>query len=102
MRIDFKLTRPTVIAVNVLLSNYDIVQFDGLRKNEKIHYSMRLELRNIFIKKTMSCHPAKEFKMKLNYYLAEELMKVLTEYFVSGHYNNGLEMLKNQLHPKLL
>lgn len=102
MKIDFKTNKHTLIAVNTLLSINDTIDFHSLTKRQKVPFSMRMELRYIFIKKTMSCNPVKDFKMKLPYYLADELLDILRDYFDSGAYHNGLEMLKNQLHPQLL
>lgn len=102
MKIEFKTNKETVIAVNSLLSVNDNIVFHSLNKRHKIPLSMRLELRFIFIKKTMNCNPSKDFKMKLPYYLANELLDVIREYCESGSYNNGIEQLKNQLHPQLL
>ncbi|BFO64103.1 hypothetical protein [Chryseobacterium sp. KCF3-3] len=102
MKVDFKTNKQTVIAVNALLSRYDNIEFYSLNKRQKVPFAMRMELRYIFIKKTMSCNPAKDFKMKLPYYLADELLDVIREYCESGAYNNGIELLKNQLHPQLL
>lgn len=102
MKIEFKINKQTVIAVNTLLSVYDNIEFNSMNKHQKIIFSMRKELRFIFIKKTMNCNASKDFKMKLPYYLAHELLGVLLEYFVSGSYHNGIEQLKNQLHPQLL
>lgn len=102
MKIEFKTNRQTVIAINNLLSVYDEVTFNSMKNSVKVTLSMRMDLRFIFIKKTMSCNPSKDFKMKLPYYLANELLEVITEYCVKGSYHNGIEMLKNQLHPQLL
>lgn len=102
MKIEFTTNKETVIAVNSLLSVNDNIVFSSLNKRHKIPLSMRLDLRFIFIKKTMSCNPNKDFKMKLPYYLADELLDVLREYIESGSYHNGIEQLKNQLHPQLL
>ena len=103
MKIEFKINRQKIIALNGVLSGYDQVDFNTLNKPAKRTYSLRIELRQIFIKKTLSSPEKKEFKMKLPYYLAEELLDVLFEYCISSQsYLTGLDQLKNDLHQKLL
>lgn len=104
MKIEFRINRQKVIAINGLLSGYDNVDFRTLSKPQKHIFSLRLELRHIFIKKTISAPESKYFKMKLPYYLAEELLDLLMEYcsVENVSYLTGLDQLKNDLHQKLI
>ena len=104
MKIDFKINKLKIIALNNLLSKYDSVDINSVQREKKSTFSLRLELRHIFIKKTLSATSDKDFKMKLPYYLAEELLDVLMEYCIAdkGSYVTGLDQLKNELHQKLI
>ncbi len=104
MKIEFRLDRQKVIAVNQVMSGYDTVEFHTLSKAQKRTFAMRLELRHLFIKKTLSAPEKKDFKMKLPYYLAEELLDILLEYCTVDNrtYLTRLDKLKNDLHQQLL
>lgn len=104
MKIEFRIDRQKIIALNQVMGGYDAVVFNQLSKPQKRTFAMRLELRQLFIKKTLSAPESKDFKMKLPFYLAEELLDILLEYCSINDktYLTGLDKLKNDLHQKLL
>lgn len=104
MKIDFKINRQKIIALNQIMNGYDAIEFNTLSKSQKRTFAMRLELRHILIKKTLSAPENKDFKIKLPFYLAEELLEILLEYctITDTTYLTGLDQLKNDLHQKLL
>ena len=104
MKIEFRLDRQKVIALNQVMIGYDAVEFHTLSKAQKRTFAMRLELRHLFIKKTLSAPEKEDFKMKLPFYLAEELLDILIEYCAIDDrtYLTGLDTLKNDLHQLLL
>lgn len=104
MKIEFRIDRQKIIALNQIMSGYDSVEFNQLSKPQKRTFAMRQELRHLFIKKTLSAPEKKDFKMKLPYYLSEELLDILMEYCSINDktYLTGLDNLKNDLHQKLL
>lgn len=104
MKIEFRIDRQKIIALNQIMSGYDSVEFNQLSKPQKRTFAMRQELRRLFIKKTLSVQDNKDLKMKLPFYLAEELLDILMEYCSINDktYLTGLDKLKNDLHQLLL
>lgn len=103
MKIQFKINKPKLIVINGILSGYDHIDFSGLSRSQKTVFSLRLELRHFFIKKTIIA-TEKDMKIKLPYYLAVELLDVLTEYCIANDSSiiNGIDKLKNELHQQLV
>jgi hypothetical protein len=106
MKITIILTKEKLIILNLLLSFLDNVNFAGLDKSVKGEFALRMELRKIFIKKTLSVSETlKPFKIHLPYYVAEELFDFINEKLLddcSRFEANFLTMLKSDLHQKLL
>ncbi len=106
MKVTLVFTKEKLIILNILLSFYDNVNFSGLDRKVKGKFSLRMEARKIFIKKTLSvAENQKPFKLNLPYYVAEELQHFINEKLeddFDSFERNFLLMLNADLHQKLL
>lgn len=108
MKITIEITTEKMILLNQYLSNYDSINFAGLPKSEKKEVSLMIDVRKIFIKKTLNnLQNTKKIKVSMPYYLADSLHNYLQNILVNNemlsvYIRTTIELVRNQLHQQLL
>ncbi|WP_395974223.1 hypothetical protein [Chryseobacterium cucumeris] len=105
MKIELKIDRDQLNAINTIMSPLDVINFQSLPRAGKSNLAACFELRQKFLQKSIKQqNNTKPFKVSIPYYLADHLLHYLNNYKgnLSPYEANVGLMLKSQLHQKLL
>lgn len=107
MKITILINSEKLALINRHMSYIDGVNFIGLPKDYKKIVSELIEIRKIFIKKTLNnLHNIKDFKISIAYHLADALhdflQQILMKNFMGIFETTALESVRNDLHQQLL
>ena len=107
MKISVKLAPETLFLVHKILLNE--IQTPSDTRDKKVLKSILIELFNVFVKKCISYGNSPNGRSRtvnLKYYQADKLCDILCSLLQSASFGmneyNKLDMLKNELHQKLL